>query len=59
MSPAAVAETDKLERIAKILASVLYRPAPDMSGNIWKSLGEGPHKRCLKAAEEILNELQC
>ncbi len=48
---------EQTERVAIIIARVVYRPSPDMSGDIWKSLGEGVHKRMLRCAEDVLNEI--
>jgi hypothetical protein len=50
---------DKIDRVARIVAAVLYHPAPDMSGDIWKAVpGEGPKRRCRRAAEDILRIIE-
>lgn len=49
---------EKIDNLARIIAKVLYHPAPEMSGDIWKVLGEGIRKRCIRAAEDIINEWQ-
>lgn len=57
MIRAAAPTQAQIEATAKIVCSVLYRPAPDMSGDIWKAIGPGMKRRCIRAAEDILNDL--
>ncbi len=60
MRNVAYIHTDKLEvdSLARFLAGLMLKTAPDMSGDIWKALGSGMQKRFERHAEELIAYLK-
>ena len=49
---------DMIERVARVIAAALYRPQPDMSGDIWKAVGTERKRKCEDAARAAIEAMR-
>jgi len=42
-----------VKKLAVVIAAAVHRPSPDMSGDIWKALGEGMRIKYERVAEDV------
>lgn len=47
----------EVDSLARFLAALVHKPAPDMSGDIWKALGEGMRKKYERIAADLVDYL--
>jgi hypothetical protein len=43
-----------IERVARAIAATLYRPQPDMSGDVWKAVGTERKRKCEDVARAAI-----
>jgi len=48
----------EVDTLARFLAALIHRPAPDMSGDIWKALGAGMQKKFERHAADLVTYLK-
>lgn len=47
----------RIDRLARVIGAAIWRPSPDMSGDIWNKLGSLRKRHCEDAAAAVLEEL--
>jgi hypothetical protein len=47
-----------IERVARAIAAALYRPQPDMSGDIWRAVGTERKRKCEDAARAAIEAMR-